>query len=59
MKQRIVKEVLYEDYGNHVKRFVNGGCGIGGLVLRFENTEQMCQMIDNMNEHVKVVVETE
>ena len=59
VKQRIVKELLYEDLGNKVNKFVNGGCGIGGLVLRFEDVNQMCQMIDNMNNHVKVVVETE
>lgn len=59
VKTRIVKEVLYAGFGDHVNRFVNGGCGIGGLVLMFENTEQMCNTLDNMNEYVKVVVEAE
>ena len=59
VKQRILKEVLYENFGNKVKKFINGGCGIGGLVLRFEAVDQMCQMVDNMNDYVKVIVESE
>lgn len=58
VKRRLVKEVLYESVGNRVKKFVNGGCGIGGLVLEFDDVDQMCQMIDNMSDYIKVIVDS-
>lgn len=57
VKCRLVKEVLYERPGNEVKKFVNGGCGIGGLVLKFDGVDEMCQMIDNMNDFITVKVD--
>lgn len=53
---RIRKKVMYIEYGNRVNRFVNGGDGIGGLILQFDSQNQMCQMIDNMNNFIKVNV---
>lgn len=57
IRKRIVKEQLYVKPGDEIKRFRNAGCGIGAMVLTFSGTEQMCEMIDNMNDHITVEVE--
>ena len=57
VKKRIVKQQVYVKPGDEVKRFRNAGFGIGAMVLTFDSTEQMCDIIDNMNDHIKVVTE--
>ena len=39
-----------------VTKYSHGGYGIGALVLNFDSIEQMCEMIDSMNEYIIVSV---
>lgn len=52
----IKKYLLFVKKGEKVERFHNGGSAIGAMVLRFENIEDMCNIIDNMNDYIQVKV---
>lgn len=43
--------------GDPVKAFRNASCTVGICVLTFENTDQMCSIVDNMNEYITVLVD--
>ncbi len=57
IQQRIVKQYITVKPGEEVKRFKNGGCGLGAMVINFDSPEQMCEMIDHMTDYVHVVLE--
>ncbi|MCI5569088.1 MAG: ATP-grasp domain-containing protein [Lachnospiraceae bacterium] len=57
IEKRIVIKQIYVKPGDKVKRFKNASDDVGALVLVFENTEEMCRIVDNMNDYIKVVVE--
>ncbi len=57
VEKRIVKKQIYVNPGDEIKRFKNAGQGIGAMVIVFEDTKQMCEMIDNMNDYIKVIVD--
>lgn len=57
IRQKIVQQAVLVQPGEPVKKFRNGGCGIGAMVLRFADTEEMCEIIDHMNDYIRVVVE--
>ena len=57
IRDKIVLEYLDVKDGDPVKRFRNAGFGIGYLLVRFPDTEEMCDVIDHMNDYVHVIVE--
>ena len=57
VKDRILKLGINVREGDRVERFRNGGCGIGAMVLAFDSTEQMCDMVDHMSDYIHVDVE--
>lgn len=42
--------------GDPVSAFHNAGCGIGMMVLKFEQVDEMLSIIDHMNDYVQVCV---
>ena len=59
VQKRIVKCFVTAKPGDKIYPFRNGKFGIGAMVLRFSNTEEMCEMIDHMQEHIHVNLEKE
>ena len=57
IQNRIVKQELFVKPGDKVMRFKNGGDSIGAMVISFDNTGQMNEMMDNMWKYIEVVVE--
>ncbi len=57
IEKRIVIKQIYVKPGDPVKRFKNASDDVGALVLAFENTEEMCRIVDNMNDYIHVIVE--
>lgn len=57
VEKRIVLKHMFVQPGDEVKRFRNASCDLGALVLRFEDTESMCRIVDNMNEYIHVGLE--
>jgi len=56
MRPRIAKQLLFEQPGARVHRFRNAKFEVGAMLLTFDTPEQMCQMVDNMNEYIQVKV---
>ena len=56
IEKRIVLKHMYVKPGDPVKRFRNASCDLGALVLKFEDTEEMCRIIDHMNDYIRVDV---
>ena len=54
---RIVKQAVFVEPGDRVTKFRNGSFGIGAMVITFDSTEQMCEMIDHMSDYVRVLVD--
>ena len=57
VRKHLVKQYITARPGDEIKRFRNGGCGIGAMIFNFENADEMCKMIDSMCDYVQVVVE--
>ncbi len=57
IKERIVQQQLFVAKGEQVNAFCNGGDSIGVMIIEFDNTRQMNQMMDKMWEYVEVLVE--
>lgn len=56
IKKRIVKQLMFVQPGEQVFRFRNGGFEMGAMVLVFDNPQQMCELVDNMNNYIKIIV---
>lgn len=59
VQKRIVKCFVTAEPGDQVYPFRNGKFGIGAMVLCFRNTDEMCEMIDHMDQHIHVNLEKE
>ena len=59
VQKRIVKCFVTAKPGDQVYSFRNGKFGIGAMVLCFSNTDEMCEMIDHMDQHIHVNLEKE
>ncbi len=59
IEKRITDKRIYNVPGDHVKAFRNAGDSVGAIVVTFETPEQMCEIIDNMNDYITVEVEPE
>ncbi len=57
MEKRIVDIRMSDKPGDEVHAFRNAGGTVGTAVFTFENTDQMCSIIDHMNDYVSVEVE--
>lgn len=56
VNSRILKRIDFVDMNDQVNRYTHGGYGIGALVIEFDSTEQMCRIIDSMNDYIQVNV---
>lgn len=56
IKKRIVKQLMFVQPREKVSRFRNGGFEMGAMVLEFDNPQQMCEMVDNMNQYINVIL---
>ena len=56
IKKRITDIRVFNKPGDEVKAFHNASFSVGLCVLTFENTEQMCNIVDNMNKYINVEV---
>lgn len=56
LKHSIVRSDMFVEAGFQIKRFENGGCGIGAAILQFESKEEMLYIMDHMNEHIEIKV---
>lgn len=56
VKEKIIKQLMFVPNLAQVTKYSHGGYGIGALVLNFDSIEQMCEMIDSMNEYIIVSV---
>lgn len=52
----ILNKIFYEN-GDKVKRFDNAGLGIGAMLIKYDNIENMVYKMDNMEEFIKVRVD--
>ena len=57
VKDRIVQQAMFAEPGDRIERFRNAAFGIGAMVITFDNVDEMCQMVDHMNDYIKVIVE--
>ncbi len=57
LKPHITAMELSVQPGEEVHKFRNASFGLGMMVLTFDSTEQMCDMIDNMNDYLHIIVE--
>ena len=54
IEKRIVFRQMFLEPGAAVKRFRNASCDLGAIVLTFDNAQEMCRIVANMNDYIKV-----
>lgn len=59
IQSHIVKKCIYKNDGDEVEFFDNAAKAIGIVFLKFDNAMEMREYLLNMNEHIKIVLETE
>lgn len=57
LEKRIVRKCLYKKEGDKVEFFDNAAKALGIIFMKFDNQEEMSSILENINEHYKVVVE--
>lgn len=57
VEKYIVKKCLYKKEGDVVEYFDNAAKALGIIFLKFPNAEQMVNVLDNINKHIKVVLQ--
>ena len=57
IKEKIIRSDLFIQRGDEVTEFRNAAFSIGAMLLRFDSAEEMCEMVENMNEYLEIVVE--
>lgn len=57
VEKRILRKAVFVNDGDEVKMFRNAGFGIGAMILSFDSVEQMCDIVDHMNDYIHVIVE--
>lgn len=55
IKDNIVEQDIWVKIGDHVGSFAAANESIGTLVMKFEDESKMLEVIDNVNEYIKVV----
>jgi biotin carboxylase len=54
LREKIILSDILVDKGTKIKRFDNGGFGLGAALLKFDSMEQMLYMMDHMEEFYEV-----
>lgn len=54
IKDDIIQMDMFINVGDEIKRFENGGCGIGAALIKFDTIEEMNYSMDNMEKYIKV-----
>ena len=57
IEKNVVKCGILVNPGEEVRKFRNGSFGLGAMVITFDDPEEMCVKIDNMNEYIHVITE--
>ena len=57
MQGEILKQAVFVNPGDPVRRFRNASMGIGAMVLAYPDVETMCSQMDHMSDHIRVVTE--
>lgn len=57
LEKKIIKKCLYKKLGDKVEYFDNASKALGIIFMKFENQEEMSNILEKINEHYKVVVE--
>lgn len=54
LKKKIIRSDIWTEKGCEIKRFDNGGFGLGAALLEFDSMEQMLYMMDHMEEFYEI-----
>ena len=57
LRGEILKQAVFVNPGDPVRRFRNASMGIGAMVLAYPDVETMCSQMDHMSDHIHVVTE--
>ena len=56
LEGHIIDTLMYEEQGVQVKKFHNSCDSLGICLITYNNVNELCEKIDNMNNYIKVVV---
>lgn len=56
IEKQIVEKTIFIKIGDEVKKFDGSNHTLGTMIIRFDTQEEMLQKMDNMEEHIRVVV---
>ena len=56
IEKYIIKKCLYKKAGDRIEYFDNAAKALGIIFMKFPNAEEMAYILNNINEHVKVVI---
>jgi biotin carboxylase len=56
IEKDIIREKLFIEKGNSVIKFDNASFGIGAMIIRHKNIDEMCYRMDHMDEFIKINV---
>lgn len=55
IKSKIVEENIWVEVGDPVKKFAGSNDTLGSMILKFESMDEMNNMIENMEEDIRVI----
>ena len=56
IKSKVIYKNIYVKKGEEIKKYNSGNLAIGEMVLKFENLDEMLEMMDNMSKYITVKV---
>lgn len=55
IKQKIVEQDIYVKPGDKVEKYMGSNHTIGAMILRFDDMAEMLEMLDNMENDIRVI----
>jgi hypothetical protein len=57
IRNKIIEESVFIKPGDMVSKFTGSNNTLGTMIMKFETSDEMLDMMDNMESHLKVIVE--
>lgn len=57
LQQRIVQQDITASRGDQVEPFIGSNFGLGSMILRFDDRDEMLHMMDNMEQYIEIRTE--
>ena len=57
LKRKLIVSDMFIKQGSNIKKFINGGFGLGAALIQYDSKDEMLYMMDHMNDYYKILLE--